>query len=45
MRGNGIFVHTDPTDRPIEIYGGTTTLLTGNPYESYLLLPFVPALA
>jgi len=43
MRGNGIFVHTDLTDRPTEIYGGTTTLLAGGRQQSYLLLPVVPA--
>jgi predicted acyl esterase len=42
MRGNGIFLHTDATDRPAEVFGGTTTLVSGGEHESYVLLPFVP---
>lgn len=38
MKGHGIFLHTDPIDRPEEVFGGTTTIHPG----SYVLLPFVP---
>jgi predicted acyl esterase len=42
MRGNGIFVHDDPADRPPAIFGGVTTLLSGGASPSYLLLPVIP---
>jgi uncharacterized protein len=42
MRGNGIFVHDEPADRPAELAGGTTTLLSGGDSPSYLLLPVIP---
>ncbi|GAA3080516.1 CocE/NonD family hydrolase [Pseudonocardia yunnanensis] len=42
MRGHGMFVHNDPDDRPAEIYGGTTTLVSGPDQPSYLLLPVIP---
>ena len=42
MRGNGMFVHNDETDRPREVFGGTTTLISGGPQPSYLLLPVIP---
>ncbi|HVV19728.1 MAG TPA: CocE/NonD family hydrolase C-terminal non-catalytic domain-containing protein, partial [Pseudonocardiaceae bacterium] len=38
MKGHGIFLHTDPTDRPADVFGGTTTVHPG----SSVLLPFVP---
>ena len=41
LRGSGPFLHDDPRDRPREIFGGTTTIHTGDP-GSYLLLPEVP---
>ncbi len=43
MRGNGIFVHTDPHDRGSEVYAGTTTLHSGGDHPSYLLLPVIPS--
>jgi len=43
MRGNGVFVHDEPADRPPAVFGGTTTLLSGGAIESHLLLPVVPA--
>ena len=43
MRGHGIFVHRDERDRPAEIFGGTTTLVSGGSQASYLLLPVIPA--
>ena len=42
MRGNGIFVHTDPADRPADIFGGQTTLVSGGSRPGYLLLPVIP---
>ena len=29
LRGHGMFVHTDPASRPADVYGGTTTLVSG----------------
>ena len=43
MRGNGIFIHTDPADRPAAIFGGVTTLISGGLSPSYLLLPVIPS--
>jgi len=40
-RGSGPFIHNDPEDRPISIFGGTTTVYTENDRDSYLLLPIV----
>ena len=42
-RGSGPFLHDDPTDRPKEIFGGTTSIHSGTGQESYLLLPIIPA--
>ena len=42
MRGHGIFVHDDPADRPLDVFGGVTTLLSGGATESWLLLPVIP---
>ena len=42
MRGHGIFVHDEPADRPADIFGGTTTLISGGRCPSYLLLPVIP---
>ena len=41
-RGPGAFLHDDPRDRPPEVFGGTVTLRAGGPFDSYLLLPFIP---
>ncbi|HVA38942.1 MAG TPA: CocE/NonD family hydrolase [Candidatus Dormibacteraeota bacterium] len=40
--GCGPFLHDDPLDRPIETFGGTTTVHAGPGMESHLLLPIVP---
>lgn len=45
MKGHGIFLHTDPDDRPADIYGGTTTVSSGPDQPSYLLLPLIPRTA
>jgi hypothetical protein len=42
MRGNGIFVHSEPADRPADIFGGQTTLICSAEQPSYLLLPVIP---
>jgi hypothetical protein len=42
QRGNGVFVHDDPEDRPAGgVFDGTTTLLTGPTAGSSILLPIV----
>lgn len=43
LRGSGPFLHNDPADRPASLFAGTTTVLTGRDYDSYLLLPVIPA--
>jgi uncharacterized protein len=42
MRGNGIFVHDEPADRPTDTFGGQTTLIAGGARPGYLLLPVIP---
>ena len=42
MKGNGVFVHNDPRDRPSEVYGGITTLVSGGEQQAYVLLPVIP---
>ena len=42
MKGVGPFTHTDPQDRPPEIFGGRNTLHFGNGKAPYLLLPVIP---
>ena len=41
--GVGPFLHDDPRDRPVAVYGGKTTLHLGGSHENYLLLPIIPA--
>lgn len=45
MKGCGPFVHDDPRDRPIEIFGGRTTLHVGKGREACLLVPVIPRIA
>src|SRR5262249_17751885 len=40
--GNGPFLHDDPRDRPMAIYGGETTIHLGGGKENFLLLPIIP---
>jgi len=40
--GCGPFLHDDPRDRPMEIFGGKTTLHIGGGRENFLLLPIIP---
>jgi predicted acyl esterase len=42
LRGCGPFLHDDPRDRPLEVFGGVTTLHFGKGRAPYLLLPVVP---
>ena len=42
LRGIGPFIHEDPVDRPVEIFGGTSTVHFDEGAENYLLLPVVP---
>ena len=42
-KGSGPWYHDHPMDRPKEIFGGTTALYTGGKYQSYLLVPVIPA--
>jgi predicted acyl esterase len=44
-RGTGGMTHTDPDNRPVEVFGGRTTLHAGGARESYLLLPIIPPAA
>ena len=42
MKGVGPFTHTDPDDRPLEIFGGKNTLHFSTGKMPYLLLPIIP---
>ena len=42
MRGSGLWLHTDPDDRPAAVFGGTTTIHSGPQTTSHLLLPIIP---
>ena len=42
MKGHTVFLHDDPDDRPTDLFGGVTTLVSGSDEPSYLLLPVVP---
>ena len=42
MKGVGPFTHTDPKDRPPEIFGGRNTLHFGKEKAPSLLLPIIP---
>jgi predicted acyl esterase len=43
LRGSGPYLHSDPTDRPEDVFGGRTTIHTGSGTPSSLLLPVVPS--
>jgi len=40
--GCGPFLHDDPRDRPVAIYGGKTRIHLGGGRENFLLLPIIP---
>ena len=42
MKGHAVFLHDDPDDRPTDLFGGVTTLVSCGDEPSYLLLPVVP---
>ena len=42
FRGCGPFLHDDPRDRPVEVFGGKTTLHIGPDRDAYVLLPIIP---
>ena len=42
FRGSGPFTHTNPQDRPREIFDNVHTLFGGGTRRSYLLLPIIP---
>jgi predicted acyl esterase len=42
LKGCGPFLHDDPVDRPLEVFGGRTTLHFGAGMQPFLLLPVVP---
>jgi predicted acyl esterase len=42
MKGVGPFTHTDPRDRPPEVFGGTNVLHFAEGKMPYLLLPVIP---
>jgi hypothetical protein len=41
LQGSGPFQHTDLLDRPVDIFGGRTTVHTGGDAPSWLQLPIV----
>lgn len=42
LTGVGPFLHDNPTDRPRDLFGGTTTLHFGGSHQPFLLLPIIP---
>ena len=40
--GCAVFRHTDPRDRPADIFGGDVTLHTGPNRKAYVMLPVIP---
>jgi len=43
LTGVGPFLHDHPAYRPVEVFGGKTTLHFGPAREPYVLLPIIPA--
>jgi predicted acyl esterase len=41
-RGTGGMTHNDPDSRPIDLFGGTTTVHVGPGHPSHVLLPVIP---
>jgi putative CocE/NonD family hydrolase len=41
-RGSGPYLHTNPIDRPRDLFGGRTTIHTGRAHPSSVLLPIIP---
>jgi predicted acyl esterase len=42
MKGCGPFVHDDPEDRPVDVFGGQVTLHFGADQPASVLLPVIP---
>ena len=42
MRGSGPFLHSNPDDRPKDVFEGMTTVYTGPGRGSYILFPIIP---
>ena len=42
LTGCGPFLHDDPRDRPMDVFGGVTSLHFGAGRRPYLLLPIIP---
>jgi predicted acyl esterase len=42
MQGTGPFKHDEPSDRPRDVFGGTTTLHFEPGRQPYVLLPVIP---
>ena len=42
LTGCGPFLHDDPLDRPMEVFGGEVTVHTGPEHASWLLVPVIP---
>ncbi len=42
LTGCGPFLHDDPRDRPMDVFGGVTSLHFGAGRQPYLLLPIIP---
>jgi hypothetical protein len=42
LKGCGPFLHDDERDRPLDIFGGTTTMHFERGRQPYLLLPVIP---
>ncbi|HEX4443881.1 MAG TPA: CocE/NonD family hydrolase [Galbitalea sp.] len=42
QRGSSVYQHNEPTDRPVETFGGRTTVYTGGGHDSVLVVPVVP---
>ena len=40
--GCGPFLHDDQRDRPVEVFGGVTTIHSGSGRENFLMLPIIP---
>ena len=43
MSGCGPFIHNDGRDRPLDLFGGETTLHFGADRDNFVLLPIIPA--
>ena len=41
-KGSGRWLHTDPVNRPGDLFGGTTTIYSGDGHNSRLLIPIIP---